>query len=118
MEITLAFVYILRSVPVITHIPLCGEESHMIEEELIHWFVDEKEKKHRSALRIESIPPTLNKGYPRDGIITLRIMNGIGAIGFKCSPDEALKLSTQLLTVAKEQLQKKRRLWNERDETR
>lgn len=89
----------------------------MIEDELAHWFKDEGGQNHKSTLRLETDAPQLNNGYPRDGVITLRIMNGGGAIGFKLSPDEALRLGTHLLQLAKEQLQKKRRLWNDRDES-
>ncbi len=84
----------------------------MIEEEIIHWWKDEKGEQHRTILRLESNPPFLDKSFPRDGIITLRIINTIGTVAIKLSPDEALKLSTQLLGIAKELLNKKRRLWN------
>ncbi|MEK6954691.1 MAG: hypothetical protein AABX01_06780 [Candidatus Micrarchaeota archaeon] len=87
----------------------------MIEDEITHWFKDEKAESHKSTLRLETDPPTVNNTYPRDGIITLRMMNGIGTIGFKLSPDEALRLGTHLLNLAKEQLQKKRMLWNQRE---
>ncbi|HLC47500.1 MAG TPA: hypothetical protein VJI13_00360 [Candidatus Norongarragalinales archaeon] len=87
----------------------------MIEDEITHWFKDEKSESHKSTLRLETDPPTVNNTYPRDGIITLRMMNGIGTIGFKMSPDEALRLGTHLLNLAKEQLQKKRMLWNQRE---
>lgn len=88
----------------------------MIEDELAHWFKDDQGQNHKSLLRLETDPPTVNNTYPRDGVITLRLMNGVGTLGFKLSPDEALRLGTHLLQLAKEQLQKKRKLWNERDE--
>ena len=88
----------------------------MIEDELTHWFKDEKDVTHKSSLRLEMDPPQVHNGYPKDGIITVRILNGVGSIGFKLSPDEALRMGTHLLQLAKEQLQKKRRLWNERDD--
>ena len=87
----------------------------MIEDELTHWFKNDKEQTHRSALRLETEPPFMNNNYPKDGIITLRIMNGIGTIAFKLSPDEALRLGTQLLSLSKEQLGKKRILWNRKE---
>ncbi|MFH1750060.1 MAG: hypothetical protein ABH863_00095 [Candidatus Micrarchaeota archaeon] len=87
----------------------------MIEDEITHWFKDDKNESHKSTLRLETDPPTVNNTYPRDGIITLRVMNGIGMIGFRLSPDEALRLGTHLLNMAKEQLQKKRMLWNQRE---
>ncbi|MFH1257572.1 MAG: hypothetical protein ABIG96_05680 [Candidatus Micrarchaeota archaeon] len=87
----------------------------MIEDEITHWFKDEKGESHKSTLRLETEPPTLQNTYPRDGIITLRMMNGIGTIGFKMSPDEALRLGTHLLNLAKEELQMKRKLWNQRE---
>jgi hypothetical protein len=33
----------------------------------------------------------------------------------KLSPDEGLRLSNQILTIAKELLNKKRKMWRERD---
>ncbi len=88
----------------------------MIEDELTHWFKDDNGQSHKSALRLETDAPQLSNGYPKDGIITVRILNGVGTIGFKLSPDEALRLGTHLLQLAKEQLQRKRKLWNDRDE--
>ncbi len=87
----------------------------MIEDEITHWFKDERGESHKSTLRLETDPPQMNNSYPRDGIITLRMMNGIGTIGFKLSPDEALRLGTHLLNMGKEQLAMKRKLWNNRE---
>jgi hypothetical protein len=87
----------------------------MIEDELTHWFKDDKGESHKSTLRLEMDPPTVVNSYPRDGIITFRLMNGIGTIGFKLSPDEALRLGTHLLNMAKEELQMKRKLWNQKE---
>jgi len=84
----------------------------VVEEEIIHWWKDEKGESHRNALRIESEPPQLNNGFPRDGLITLRLQNSASSQAIKLSPDEALRLSTQLLAVAKDLLQQKRALWN------
>ncbi len=89
----------------------------MIEDELTHWFKDDGGQSHKSALRLETDAPQLANGYPKDGIITVRIINGGGAIGFRLSPDEALRVGTHLLQLAKEQLQRKRKLWNDKDET-
>ncbi|MFH1199903.1 MAG: hypothetical protein V1708_02440 [Candidatus Micrarchaeota archaeon] len=88
----------------------------MIEDEIAHWFKDDAGQSHKSTLRLETDAPSLANGYPKDGIITLRVINGVGTIGFRLSPDEALRIATHLLQLAKEQMQKKRRLWNERDE--
>ncbi|MEW6329729.1 MAG: hypothetical protein AB1468_06495, partial [Candidatus Micrarchaeota archaeon] len=68
------------------------------------------------ALRLESELPTVNNGFPRDGIITLRLMNSVASQAIKLNPDEALRLSTQLLTVAKELLNQKRSLWRDHEE--
>ncbi|MEM3555421.1 MAG: hypothetical protein QXF56_01750 [Candidatus Micrarchaeia archaeon] len=87
-----------------------------IEEEIVHWWKDEKGESHRNALRVESEEPQLVNGFPRDGVITLRIMNSASAQAIKLSPDEALRLSTQLLSVAKEQLSHKRALWKRFEE--
>ena len=88
-----------------------GELHSLIEDELIHWYKNDKGESCRSSLRLESEEPQLNNGFPRDGLTTLRLVNGIGSIGFKLNPDEALRLSTLLLTIAKEQINKKRSLW-------
>lgn len=83
-----------------------------IEEEIIHWWKDEKGESHRNALRLESEPANESNGFPRDGVITLRIMNSVAQQAIKLSPDEALRVSTQLLSVAKDLMQQKRAMWN------
>jgi len=83
-----------------------------VEEEIIHWWKDEKGESHRNALRLESEPASEQNGFPRDGIITFRIMNSVSQQAIKLSPDEALRISTQLLSIAKELLNQKRQMWN------
>lgn len=90
--------------------------TEMIEEEIIHWWRDEAGELHRNALRLESDTPQRVNGFPRDGIITLRLMNTASQQAMKLSPEEALKVSTQLLAVAKELMNAKRLLWNEQEE--
>ncbi len=87
-----------------------------IEEEIIHWWKDDKGESHRNALRLESEPANEANGFPRDGIITLRIMNSVAQQAIKLSPDEALRISTQLLSVAKELMQQKRLMWNRHED--
>ena len=87
-----------------------------IEEEIVHWWKDEKGESHRNALRVESDLPVLNNGFPRDGVITVRLMNSVAQQAIKLSPDEALRMSTQLLQVAKELLNQKRALWKRAEE--
>lgn len=84
-----------------------------VEDEIIHWWKDEKGESHRNALRIESESPSDTNGFPRDGIITVRLMNTVTQQAIKLSPDEALRMSTQLLSVAKELLNQKRAMWRE-----
>lgn len=86
-----------------------------IEDEIIHWWKDEKGEQHRTILRIESEEPQNSNGFPRDGNITVRIMNTEGMAAIKLSPDEGLRLSSQVLAIAKELLNKKRKMWRERD---
>lgn len=86
------------------------------EDEIIHWWRDEKGELHRNALRIESEEAQRINGFPRDGVITVRLMNTVGQQAMKLSPDEALRVSTQLLSVAKEMLNEKRVLWAEQEE--
>lgn len=86
-----------------------------VEEEIVHWWKDEASESHRNAMRLESERPTVNNGFPRDGIIILRIMNSVAQQSIRLSPDEALRISTQLLTIAKELMEEKRRLWHEHE---
>ncbi len=87
-----------------------------VEEEIIHWWKDEKGESHRNCLRLESEAPKLMNGFPRDGIVTVRLMNTVGNQAIKLSPDEALRMSTQLLQVAKELLNQKRALWAQHED--
>ena len=87
-----------------------------VEDEVIHWWKDEKGESHRNCLRIESDQPQMANGFPRDGIVTVRLMNTVGNQAIKLSPDEALRVSTQLLQVAKELLNQKRALWCQHEE--
>ena len=77
---------------------------------------DDKGESHRNALRLESEPASEVNGFPRDGVITLRIMNTASQQAIKLSPDEALRISTQLLSVAKELMQQKRTMWNRHED--
>ena len=83
----------------------------MIDEDITHWYKDEKGELQRTCIRLESAPPQLVKGYPKDGLITIRLTNTVGAIGFKLNPAEALQLSMSLTNLAREQMQSKRSLW-------
>lgn len=87
-----------------------------VEEEIIHWWKDDKGESHRNALRIESEPTSEYNGFPRDGVVTLRIMNTVSQQAIKLSPDEALRISTQLLSVAKDLLNQKRQMWNHHED--
>ncbi|MEM4194952.1 MAG: hypothetical protein QXY05_01455 [Candidatus Anstonellales archaeon] len=87
----------------------------MIEDEIVHWWKDEKGEQHKTILRLESEPPSENNGFPRDGIIIIRLINTTGNVAMKLNPDEALRLSTQLLAIAKTLLNEKRKLWNEKE---
>jgi len=87
-----------------------------IEEEIVHWWKDDKGENPRNALRLESESPQMANGFPRDGLITLRIINSVSAQAIKLSPDEALRISTQLLTIAKELINDKRAIWKNLEE--
>ena len=84
----------------------------VVEEEIVHWWKDEKGESHRNALRIEREDAQEVNGFPRDGVVTVRILNSVAQQAIKLSPDEALRISTQLLSVAKDLMQQKRRMWN------
>ncbi|VVB58534.1 Uncharacterised protein [Candidatus Anstonella stagnisolia] len=88
----------------------------VIEEEIVHWWKDEKGESHRNAFRIERDDAQEVNGFPRDGIVTVRIMNTVAQQAIKLSPDEALRISTQLLAVAKDLLNQKRDLWRVHNE--
>jgi len=88
----------------------------MIEDELVHWYKDDDGVSHKSALKLETAEPTCTNGYPRDGTITLRIANTIGTVGFRLSPDEALRVSSLLCQLSKELINKKRVLWQQEDD--
>lgn len=88
----------------------------MIEDEIVHWWKDEKGEQHRTILRLESDPPTQNNGFPREGTITLRVTNTVSATAIKLNPDEALQVSTQLLAIAKDLLNQKRKMWQSHDD--
>lgn len=93
-----------------------GINMAVIEEEIVHWWKDEKGESHRNALRLERDDAQEINGFPRDGIITVRIMNTVAQQAIKLSPDEALRISTQLLAVAKDLLNQKRSLWQGHNE--
>lgn len=83
----------------------------MIEDEVIHWWRDEEGVQHRTILRLESEEAQLAGDFPRDGRVVVRIVNTVGSQAIKLSPEEALRVSTQMLSIAKELLNQKRNLW-------
>ena len=87
-----------------------------IEEEIIHWWKDDKGESHRNALRIEREDACEHNGFPRDGIVVVRILNTVSQQAIRLSPDEALRISTQLLSVSKDLLNQKRHLWQHHEE--
>jgi hypothetical protein len=88
----------------------------MIEDELVHWYKDDSGASHKSALKLETAQPSCANGYPRDGTITVRIQNTVGIVGFRLSPDEALRVSSLLGQLSKELINKKRALWQQEDD--
>jgi len=88
----------------------------MIEDELVHWYKDDDGASHKSGLKLETAEPTSANGYPRDGTITLRLTNTVGTVGFRLSPDEALRVSSLLSQLSKELINKKRALWQQEDD--
>ena len=83
----------------------------VVEEEIVHWWKDDKGEPHRNALRLEREDASEVNGFPRDGVVVVRILNTVSQQAIRLSPDEALRISTQLLAVSKELLNQKRRLW-------
>lgn len=83
-----------------------------IEDEIVHWKKDEHGNQKAMFLRIDSAPPELYNGFPRDGCIFIKLSNGERINTMRLSVDEALRLSTQLLNIGRELLNNKRRMWN------
>ena len=79
----------------------------MIEDEIIHWWKDDAGKQHSTILRVEREDTSQYNGFPRDGVVIVRVSNTTGYAAIRLSPDEALRMSTQLLAVAKELLNQK-----------
>jgi len=88
----------------------------VVEDEIIHWWKDDKGESHRNALRLEREDAQEINGFPRDGIVVMRILNSVSQQAMRLSPDEALRLSTQLLAVSKDLLQQKRKMWQSHEE--
>ncbi len=88
----------------------------MIEDELIHWWKDDAGEQHRTILRLESEGPQVINNFPRDGRIVVRLVNTVGSQAMKLSPEEALRVSTQMMSIAKELLNQKRDLWKKSDD--
>ena len=87
----------------------------MIEDEIIHWWKDEKGEQHRTILRLESEKPSMFNGFPRDGVVVVRLVNTIGQIAIKLSPEEALKISHQIMGISKDLMYMKRQLWHKKN---
>ena len=87
-----------------------------VEDEIIHWWKDEKGEGHRNALRLETEQPQLANGFPRDGIVTLRLVNTVSQQSMKLSPEEALRISVELSQLAKELIDQKRAMWHEHED--
>jgi hypothetical protein len=89
----------------------------MIEDEIIHWWKDDNDgSNHKTVLRLESERPNLVNSFPRDGKVVVRLINTIGSQAIKLSPDEALRVSTLLMTISRELIDKKRKMWKKTDE--
>jgi len=88
----------------------------VVEEEVVHWWKDDKGEPHRNALRLEREDAAEVNGFPRDGVIVVRILNTVSQQAIRLSPDEALRISTQLLSVSKELLNQKRKLWQSHED--
>lgn len=85
----------------------------MIQDEIVHWWKDEAGELHKNALRLETEPPEPNGGFPRDGTVWLKLLNTNSNQAIKLNPDEALRIGTQLMSIARELLNQKRALWKQ-----
>ena len=62
--------------------------NRMIEEEIIHWWKDDKGESHRNALRLETENAQEVNGFPRDGTIVVRILNTVSQQSMRLSPSD------------------------------
>lgn len=88
----------------------------MLEEEIVHWSKKE-ETLIRRSLRIESYSPKMERGFPKDGYIFIKISKNEEKLSIRLSPEEALRVGTQLISISKELLNKKRKLYNSYSKT-
>ena len=86
----------------------------MVEDEIIHWWNGDDDKKHKTLIRLEREDASEYNSFPRDGVVIVRIANSTGHAAIRLSPNEALRMSTQLLAIAKELLNQNREMWNKR----
>ena len=82
--------------------------------QLPHFYQDKEGKSHRNVLQIETDEPRVEKGYPKDGTISVRLQDELAQKAFKMTPQEALYLGEELTAIAKDLLAKKRGLWQEK----
>ena len=83
-----------------------------VEDEIIHWWKDDAAELHRNSLRLETQKAEMVNGFPRDGTILFRLRTDTSQMSMKLSPDEALRIGTELLTLGKELINQKRDFWN------
>jgi hypothetical protein len=76
-----------------------------------HFYQDKEGKQHRNMLQLEAEEPRLEKNFPKDGSVMIRIQDEEAQKAFKMTPQEALQLGTELEAVAKELMEGKRKLW-------
>lgn len=89
----------------------------MIEDEIIHWWKDDNDgSNHKTVLRLESENPILSNAFPRDGKVVVRLINTVSSQAIKLSPDEGLRIGTLLMTISRELIDKKRKMWQKTDE--
>ena len=88
----------------------------VVEDEVIHWWKDDKGESHRNALRLERENCQEINGFPRDGQVVVRILNTLSQQSIRLSPDEALRISTQLMAISRDLLQQKRKMWQSHEE--
>lgn len=79
-----------------------------------HFYQDKDGKQKRNLLQVEADEPTVQRGYPKDGSITIRLQDDAAQKAFKMTPQEALNLGVELQRVAEELMTQRRSLWKQR----
>ena len=83
----------------------------MIASQYPHFYQDADGKSHRNILQVEMEEPKMDKGFPKDGSVMIRIQDETSQKAFKMTPQETLQLGNELKQIALEHMKAKRDMW-------